>query len=279
LSVGAHAKQRTVACPVRLEGKGLHTGASAKLVICSAPVGSGIRFRKNGFETQISVCAGAGSADRRTRIGEGSGAVETVEHLLAAMFGLGVANAVCEIEGPEVPALDGSALEFVSAIRGAGLLDQAGDWPESVVDKPIFVSENRAALAAHPYDGFKITYTLDYDYPGLRGRTVSLDLDEMVFEREIAPARTFCTEQEAEKLRAAGFGRGADTQNTLVIGPDGPLENELRFEDECARHKVLDLIGDLALAGTRLRAHVIAVRSGHRLNRRLVEMILNERKS
>lgn len=279
MNARVRVKQRTVARPVRLEGKGLHTGTSAKLTILPAALGSGIRFRKNGIETQISARSGEGSAERRTRVGEGGGAVETVEHLLAAMFGLGVANAICEIDGSEIPGLDGSAADFVKALREAGLVDQAGDWPELEVTEPLFLHDNRSVLAAHPYDGFKVTYTLDYDYPGLRGQTVSLEMDEASFEREIAPARTFCTETEAEQLRAAGFGLGADKQNTLVMGPDGPLDNALRFDDECARHKVLDLIGDLALAGCRLRGHVIAVRSGHKLNRRLVETILNERKA
>ncbi len=158
-------------------------------------------------------------------------------------------------------------------VRAAGREPQGAEAPAFEVAEPIFLSAKNAVLAAHPHKGLRVTYTLDYDYPGLRAQTVSFDVDERTFSREIAPARTFCTADEAKSLREAGYGLGADTRNTLVMSPEGPVENSLRFPDECARHKALDLIGDLALLGARLDAHVIAIRSGHQLNRRLVEAI------
>lgn len=267
--------QQTVARDVRLEGRGLHTGEFARLVIRKAGPGSGIRFRRGGIESPAGAGFAAAGAARRTTVGEGAGAVETVEHLLAALYALGVTNAVAELDGPEVPALDGSSIGFVEALRAGGLEPQSEAARTIAVAEPIFLSAKNATLAAHPHRGLRVTYTLDYDYPGMRAQTVSFDVNEPTFAREIAPARTFCTADEAKRLREAGYGLGADTTNTLVMTPEGPAENALRFPDECARHKALDLIGDLALLGARLDAHVIAIRSGHALNRRLVEAILS----
>ena len=145
--------------------------------------------------------------------------------------------------------------------------------------EPIFCHEGSAALLALPHDGLRVTYTLDYPHPALRSQTVSFEVDEGVYARQIAPARTFCTEEEARSLRQKGFGKGADRRNTLVMGPSGPRGNRLRFADECARHKVLDLLGDLGLLNLDLRGHFIGIRSGHALNHRLCELILKDRRA
>ena len=266
--------ERTVRTAVTLEGRGLHTGSFSRTVLKPASEGSGIRFVRGGEEFGA---ASLEEADRRTRAGKGATAVETVEHLLAACYGLGVTNLRIEVDGPELPALDGSAAGFVEALGRAGVETQSRPREAYRVPGPMFVSAPNAAIAVFPHDGFRVTYTLDYPHPALQAQTVAFEVDEATFVREIAPARTFCTDREAEELRAKGFGLGADTTNTLVMTAHGPVGNKLRFSDECARHKVLDLIGDLALTGVALQGHVVAVRSGHALNRQMVRMLSKER--
>jgi UDP-3-O-acyl N-acetylglucosamine deacetylase len=269
--------ERTLRRPVRLAGVGVHTGRAVSVRVEPAPAGTGVRFRRGDAARSafVRAAAGASAGERRSRVGTGAAAVETVEHLLAAASGLGLSNLLVTIDGPEVPILDGSALGFVRAFLGAGLKSQAGRRPVWRVREPLFIADGGAVL---PDDAFRITYTLDYAHPALRGQTVSFRVDERTFVKDIAPARTFCTEEEALALRRRGLGRGADTRNTLVMGPRGPRRNRLRFRDECARHKVLDLVGDLALLGFAIRGHVVAIRSGHALNHRLLRLILNQKR-
>jgi UDP-3-O-acyl-N-acetylglucosamine deacetylase len=194
---------------------------------------------------------------------------------MAALWGLGIANMSAELTGPELPILDGSSLGFVDAFSSAGLEDQKSFFLPIEIQEPVFVSGSTSAILALPHDGLKVTYTLDYPFAGLRAQTVSIEITPDNFLKQLAPARTFCSREEAERLQALGFGKGATTDNTLVIGVDGkPQDNTLRFADECARHKILDLLGDLSFMGADLRGHLIAVRSGHALNHRLRQAIL-----
>lgn len=275
--------QKTLGAEVRLEGVGLHTGERSSVTLKPLGAGSGLVMKRrvgNALETVFcssDVRFDAQSHARRSTLGFDEARVETVEHLSAALYGLGVSNVEVVVEGPEIPVMDGSALEFVKAIRKAGLVDQAIPRGVFAVTEPLFVSTPKAALAVLPDDKFCVTYTLDYKHPKLSGQTVSFEVNEDVFAEDIAPARTFCTEQEAQALRAQGLGKGADYKNTLVMGQDGPVQNRLRFADECARHKVLDLIGDLGVMGFELRGHVVGIRSGHALNRELVLKILEQK--
>lgn len=270
--------ERTVRKPVDIRGRGLHTGKEAEVRILPAGPGTGVIFARPGSESGTRAADAFGrAAERRTRVVAGGQAVETVEHLLSALSGLGVANARIEVRGPEIPALDGSAAGFARAVTRAGLVRQKRRREIFELKEPVFAAAKDAAILALPYDRFRVTYTLDYPHPRLRAKTVSFDVDEKTYLAEIAPARTFCTREEARALRARGFGLGADTQNTLVMGPKGPLRNRLRFADECARHKVLDLIGDLAPLGFAVEAHFIAVRSGHALNREIGRLILQQK--
>ena len=264
------------------EGVGIHTGARARLVCRSAAEGSGIvliradlpgepRWNLTGAGFAAgSVQQGAG---RRTILAGSGGSVETVEHFAAALWALGIADLRAELTGPELPILDGSAAGFVDGFCAAGLQDGRGAFETIAPAEPIFVSADRSAILALPHDGLRVTYTLDYPYPGLGAQTVSADLTPDFFLTSIAPARTFCAQEEVGRLREQGFGKGATTDNTLVMTADGPVGNRLRFNDKCARHKILDLIGDLSLLGADVRAHIIAVRSGHALNHRLREAL------
>lgn len=205
--------------------------------------------------------------------------VQTVEHVLAALVGLGVTNAVLAIEGQEFPVLDGSAVEFTRRFHEWGFREQDAEAPHFKLREPVFCHSGTAALCALPADTFSVAYLLDYGHPKLKAQLVDFQVTAEIFEKEIAPARTFCTSEEAQTLKAAGFGKGADLTNTLVIGADGPVGGTLRFQDECARHKVLDLIGDLGMLGFSLSARIVALRSGHALNRELAECIRKQRRS
>lgn len=278
--------EKTIAQSVELKGRGLHTGAPAMVRLEPAPEGTGLCFfRSDAGSGTPAAGFSAEGAERRSRVGDGDDSVETVEHLAAAAAGLGVLNLNIRVDGPEIPAMDGSAAPFVDAMARAGIREQKGRREVWGPREIIFCARNtgsggrgsNAAIAVFPCETFRVTYTLDYDHPQLSEQTVSFEIREEVFRRELAGARTFCTEAEAAALRARGFGRGADTSNTLVIGGSGPIQNTLRFPDECARHKALDLVGDLALLGFPVRGHFVAVRSGHALNRALARKIIEQR--
>ncbi|MBI4354962.1 MAG: bifunctional UDP-3-O-[3-hydroxymyristoyl] N-acetylglucosamine deacetylase/3-hydroxyacyl-ACP dehydratase [Candidatus Omnitrophica bacterium] len=256
---------------MRLKGTGIHTGAAVELQFQPAPEGTGIVFVRTDLSgrpripAMVACIQDTAPLHRRTTIGQDQVSVQTIEHLMAALWGLGIDNLVIELNGPEVPGMDGSAVAFVDTLQRAGLAAQSA--PRRVLDirEPVYVEHNGAAITALPYDGFRISYTLSYDHPLLHSQFVTFNATNR-FAEEIAPARTFCMEQEAEALRRQGLGRGATYENTLVWGPKGVIQNRLRFEDECARHKVLDLLGDLYLLGAPLRGHILAVKSGHGLN-------------
>ena len=268
--------QQAITQSARVRGVGIHTGAAVELVFQPAPAGTGIVFVRTDLAGRPRIHATVANLvnttplHRRTTIGAGSVTVQTIEHLMAALWWLGIDNLFVELSGPEVPGMDGSAAPFVEALQRCGVTAQTAPRRAAEIREPLWVEREGSAIAALPYDGFRVSYTLNYDHPALRSQFVTFNATSR-FDQEIAPARTFCLEQEAEALRKQGLGRGATYENTLVIGPQGVIQNRLRFEDECARHKVLDLLGDLYLLGTPLRAHVLAVKSGHGLNMRFLQ--------
>ena len=277
--------QRTVKAAVEYRGTGLHSGKEIRLVVRPAEAGTGVQFVRTDLEEHPAVRAHGSNMkarQRRTCIQDGRAEVYTCEHLLAAMFALGIDNAQVEIDGEEVPGLDGASLEFFRALRDAGTVETRSPRPSYSVKSPIYVREGSASIVALPGTGkLTVEYHLDYQQkngtsPGAK-QIVAFELTPENFERDIAPARTFVMEHEVEALRAAGLGKGATPQNTLVMGPNGPQANTLRWDDELARHKILDLIGDIANCGLDLDCHIIATRSGHGLNMALVQRILEER--
>ncbi len=206
----------------------------------------------------------------RTALKNGGAEVHTVEHVLSALAGMGVTDCEIETDGIEIPGMDGSALDFVVAIRRAGLERLERGVEPVVVREKIAIHDGPASLEALPFaDGFKVSYTLDYPGHPLAQGSYEFELSEENFVREIAPARTFAIRPEAERMRAAGFGKGATTQNTVVVDGSSAVDTQLRFANEPVRHKILDLIGDLYVLGRPVRAHVIARYSGHRANRML----------
>ncbi|MEW5894288.1 MAG: UDP-3-O-acyl-N-acetylglucosamine deacetylase [Candidatus Omnitrophota bacterium] len=277
--------QQTLGREISFEGIGLHTGRKILLTIKPSVVNSGITFKRTDLPDQPQWKVSPESlhannvAGRCTIIGKGESSIQTVEHVLSGLYGMGVDNATIEINGPEAPGMDGSALPFVTEIRKAGLVDQ--DMPRTyiVLKKPIAIHDGNSSISMYPADDFKITYVLDYDHRRLSSQVVNFILDRDKFGSEFAPARTFCLKREAEVLQKAGFGKGANCENTLVMDDAGPVENSMRFENECARHKVIDLIGDLSFLGKPVKGHIFAVRSGHHLNAVLVKAIHNQCKN
>jgi UDP-3-O-acyl N-acetylglucosamine deacetylase len=272
--------QRTIAHPASCAGVGLHTGETATVRFVPAAPETGIVFVRTDLDGRPRIPALAPyriAQPRRTAIMCGEAEVHTVEHMISAAVGIGIDNLEIELAGPEAPGLDGSAKDYVKVLREAGTVEQDAPRRECVVTEEIRVEgQNGAELIARPNpSGLKLTYTLDYPLRSLSNVCVEFDVTERTYVDEIAPARTFVLREEAEMLKAFGLGVGASLENTLVFDEDGPVGGvQLRFPDEAARHKVLDLVGDLALLGSRLRAHVIAKKSGHELNLALVNELL-----
>lgn len=276
-------QQTTIGKDAEIRGRGLHTGAEVSLRFVPAGADEGIRFRRTDLPGRPSIPVAAESVGsqlgRHTILGTEPAAVHTVEHVLAACVGLGIDNLTLEIDGAEAPGMDGSAAPFVSLLSSCGIQTLPAPRRTLAVRTPIHVKAQNGSISAlpNPGGGLKVSYTLAYDNPRLRRQDFTFRLEPGSFADLVAPARTFCLEEEVEALRRAGFGKGADLGNTLVVGRQGEiLGNELRFPDEFARHKVLDLLGDLCLAGRALEAHVVAHRTGHAANHALVRRILEE---
>lgn len=274
--------QRTIAKEIRLDGVGLHSGQKAHLTFKPADENSGIKFVRTDLQNRPMFCADmlhimeSAKSLRRTSIGEKGFEVQTVEHLMAALWGLGIDNITVEIDACEVPGLDGSSLPFLEALKEAGIVEQKAQKKLFYVREPVWVEEDGAYLIVIPSREFRVSYTLSYDHPLLKIQYADFESNGLCFEKEIAPSRTFCLQKEAEELRSQGLGKGATYENTLVVGDGGVIKNRIRFENEFARHKILDLIGDLYLTGLNIKGHIIAMKSGHPLNIKLLQKLKSQ---
>jgi UDP-3-O-[3-hydroxymyristoyl] N-acetylglucosamine deacetylase / 3-hydroxyacyl-[acyl-carrier-protein] dehydratase len=242
-------RQNTIAREGALDGVGLHTGAPVKMRLLPAPVNTGVVFRRAdlpGTPEIPALVSNVSSTDRGTTLGSGDARVHTVEHLLAAVVARQVDNLWIDLEGPEPPAMDGSARGFDAA------LDACGTEEQDVA----------------PSHGYRLSTTIEFDHPAVGRQYASFRVDDGSFAREMAPARTFCFEREVEELYSRGLAQGGTAQNAIVLGDDGGIVHgtALRFPDEFVRHKALDIVGDLALVGARLNAHVVADKPGHKGN-------------
>ncbi|MDD5653990.1 MAG: UDP-3-O-acyl-N-acetylglucosamine deacetylase, partial [Candidatus Omnitrophica bacterium] len=264
-------KQKTIEREISISGIGLHTGNKVKVIFKPAPVDSGINFVRTDLPAKPKVKADINSllaqsrSPRRTSIGGAEFDIQTIEHLMSALAGSGIDNLTIEIDNKEVPGMDGSSLNFLEALSKAGIIEQEKERQVFALKDPIFIEEEGSYIIAFPSSEFKISYTLDYRHPYLKTQFLEVKIDGQNFQALLAPARTFCLEEEAAQLQSQGLGCGANYDNTLVVGKNGVVKNKLRFEDEFIRHKILDLLGDLYLLGSPLKAHVIAIRSGHSL--------------
>ena len=272
--------QQTISGTAELQGRGLFTGESVTVRFKPAPADSGITFVRTDSTTPVRLRAHVSTVTkraRRTSIRNGTLAIETVEHCLAALHGLGVDNAEVELSGGELPGCDGSSQAFVDAIKSAGIIEQEAPRRPLVIRETVRVAEGDAELIAVPTDtgDLNILYDLDYGPDGRLPRQIlAVRVSSDTFCRDIAPARTFLFEEEARQFQAAGLGQHLTYGDVVVIGPGGVLGNEFRFPDECVRHKILDLIGDLYLAGRAIHGKIIARKSGHALNHELVRQLL-----
>ncbi|MBI3332630.1 MAG: UDP-3-O-[3-hydroxymyristoyl] N-acetylglucosamine deacetylase [Candidatus Omnitrophica bacterium] len=273
-------KQQTISRPARVEGIGLHTGRLVRAEFKPAPADSGITFVRTDLAGSKPVTASvmtildANRRPRRTSIGNGAVEVHTIEHLMAGCLGSGIDNLLVELNGEEVPGLDGSAHPFIEVFKQVGLKEQPAPRRIVQVREPVWIEEDSAVVAVFPDEAFRVSYTLSYPVASLKAQFFSAAVTPPLFEAELAPSRTFCLAQEVEGLRRIGLGKGATYENTVVIDPSGRIiNNHLRYPDEFVRHKVLDLIGDLYLLGRPIQGHVLAIRSGHALNLKLIQRL------
>lgn len=276
-----HRGQRTIRQPVEVSAVGFFTAADATIRFLPAPAGHGIAFQRIDCRGSRPIPARIEFAPprrRRTALQRDGVCVETVEHALAALTGLEIDNCLVEIDGPEVPGCDGSARQFVDALLEAGVEEQDERREIVTVETPFRLADGSgtAEINAQPIDrpALVIDYQLDYgpDSPIPR-QSLRVEITQESFVAELALARTFVLDSEVAALRASGYGRRTTARDLLVYGSDGVIDNELRFPDECVRHKILDCLGDFALLGCSLYGYFRASRSGHRLNRDLIRRL------
>ena len=276
-------KQKTIASQVSLNGVGIHTGNKANVTFKPADVDAGVTFIRTDISGAPRIKANVGSllqahkSSRRSSIGHDQAEVQTVEHLMAALSSLGIDNIDIYIDNNEVPGLDGSSVNFVEAIEKAGTVQQDKLRYVYTVKEPICIQEGSSSIMILPAKEFKISYTLNYDHPMLAAQFLEIAVNTESFRASLSSARTFCLESEAGELQSQGLGLGASYDNTLVVGKSGVIKNKLRFNDEFVRHKILDLIGDLYLAGCPINGHVVALKSGHSLNLKVAQKIYEQR--
>jgi UDP-3-O-[3-hydroxymyristoyl] N-acetylglucosamine deacetylase/3-hydroxyacyl-[acyl-carrier-protein] dehydratase len=275
-------RQKTIARETEVRGVGFLTGADVCLRFRPAAADSGITFVRADLPGRPKIPAHISRVvprQRRTAIQEGEAVVELVEHVMAALSGLHIDNCEVELDAPETPGCDGSSLAFVEAVSEAGVVEQERPRAMLAIDRPITVRDGKATLTAYPGDGERLVLTYNLDYGpktpiGAQSRFVEVSPES--FRQELATSRTFLLEAEAKALRDAGIGRRTTEADLLVFGPAGPINNELRFPDEPVRHKILDMMGDLALLGKDIAGHVVAHRSGHQLNAELVRELVRQ---
>ncbi len=271
-------RRRTLASQISLRGIGLHSGQPAVMHLVPAEAGTGIVFvRSDAGGVKIpATLEYAGPSFYATVLQRDGLQVCTIEHLMAALYALQVDDLYVELDGPELPILDGSSRPFVRAIRDVGFEELSVERQYMTLTRPVVVSEKDKRIAAYPSPEYRVTYAIDFDHPLLGYQELSVGLwREGDFEEKLAPARTFTFEHEVEFLRRKGLALGGSLDNALVLGADRLLNPELRFPDEFVRHKMLDLTGDLSLLGRPLCAHVVAYRAGHDLHTRLARRIWN----
>jgi len=273
-------KQRTLKNAIRATGVGLHTGEKIYLTLRPAPVGTGIVFRRVDLAAPVDIKADPDHVtDTRmsTTIESQGVKVSTVEHLMAALAGLGIDNAYVDVTAPEVPIMDGSAGPFVFLLQSAGIEEQVAAKQFIRIKKPVRIQEDDKWVQFEPWDGFKVSFSIDFDHPSLRKstQTACVDFSTTSFVKEVSRARTFGFMRDLEMLRAAGLARGGGLDNAIVMDNYRVLnEDGLRYEDEFVKHKVLDAIGDLYLLGHPLIGAFSAHKSGHALNNRILRTLM-----
>jgi UDP-3-O-[3-hydroxymyristoyl] N-acetylglucosamine deacetylase len=271
--------QRTIAEKISCTGIGLHTGEPVQVTLYPARTDSGVVFARTDLAHPVEIPAhrrSVASTAYHTTLGCGDATVGTVEHLLAALYSLGIDNVRVEVDGPEIPVMDGSSASFVFLIRAAGIFDQSSERRRMRIRKRIEIRDGERSIRIDPGRSLRVSYSVDYTHPAIGRQTLEgFTLSGGSFEREICRARTFGFLHEVEALWRNGLARGANLDNAVVMDENRVLNRDgLRWSDEFVRHKVLDLIGDLALIGMPIEGHIFVERGGHALHQQLVAEIL-----
>lgn len=273
-------KQKTIKSEFYLEGIGLHSGKNVRLHFIPQGVNNGIIFRRVDKEalpilTDIHAISEANFA---TIIGTNGTSISTTEHLLAALVGLGIDNILVEVDGPEIPIMDGSSRAFVDAFFKAGVQSLKLEKAYVEVAEPVSVKEEDRWIALYPYDGLKVTFTINYPHPLIGKQQLSLEINPQTFTEEIAYARTFGFKKDLANFYAMGLAQGGSLSNAVVLDDKQVINpGGLRARDEFVRHKVLDLLGDMALLGHPLRGHIVAHKSGHALHHKLIFSLMEKK--
>ncbi|WP_242394340.1 UDP-3-O-acyl-N-acetylglucosamine deacetylase [Anaeromyxobacter oryzisoli] len=277
----AHWKQRTVAKRVSCTGIGLHSGRPATLTLAPAAADAGITFVRMDLGIEIPARNElVVDTMLSTSVAVGKARVSTVEHVMAALHGMGIDNCRVEVDGPEIPILDGSAAPFVCLVHEAGVKELSAGRRYLVVDRAVELRDGDKVARLEPSDAFSVEFTADFGHPLITNQSFRVTLTDRSFEREIARARTFCFLRDIERMQAMGLARGGSLENAIVVDDFSILNPEgLRFPDEFARHKVLDAVGDLALLGMPVVGAFSATKSGHAMNQALVKKVLAEASS
>jgi len=277
LAEPSHLEQ-TIAAAMEFSGIGLHSGAPVRMRLLPATAGSGIVFRRTDLDNfEISAIGrNVAKVSYATSLMKQGVLISTTEHLLSALIGMGIDNVIVELDNLELPILDGSALPYIQAFASVGIKQQRRRREYLRIVKAIEVRENNKFIGVYPGDGYSISYDIDFPPPiGRQG--FALDLSRGDYGSHIAPARTFGFKEDEQKLRDMGLIRGVSPSSAIIVTRDGVENGPLRFEDEFVRHKVLDLIGDLALAGRHILGRVVAERAGHAMHTALVSRLLKDR--
>ena len=276
-------RQRTLNNMIRATGVGLHTGEKVYLTLHPAPVNTGIVFRRTDLDPVVEIQAKAenvGETTLSTTLMNGDVRVSTVEHLLSAMAGLGIDNAIIDVTAPEVPIMDGSAGPFVFLLQSAGIKEQEEPKQFIRIKRPVTVTDGDKVASFKPFDGFKVSFSIDFDHPAFHNRTLKAEVDfcSTSFVKEVSRARTFGFMHEIEYLRSKGLARGGSMDNAIVVDEYQVLnEDGLRYEDEFVKHKILDAIGDLYLLGNSLIGEFVGHKSGHGLNNALLRELIAQK--
>jgi UDP-3-O-[3-hydroxymyristoyl] N-acetylglucosamine deacetylase len=276
---GSLAFEQTIRSAVECEGVGLHSGARVQMRLLPAPAGTGIVFRRvdlDGFEVE-AISRNVAKVSYATSLMKKGVLISTTEHLLSSFIGMGVDNAIVELNNLETPILDGSARPFMDMIGKAGLKRQRRRRVYLRIRREVELREGDKFIGVYPATGYSVSYSINFPHPLIGQETFEVDLSDGQYRREIAPARTFGFLEEEKAMKNQGLIRGATLENVIVLTRDAVINGPLRYPDEFVRHKVLDLIGDLALLGKRIIGRVVADRAGHAMHTALVSRLLRDR--
>lgn len=269
--------QRTLKQETTFSGIGLHTGKHSTVRLKPAQRDAGIVFHRTDKMAVIRAHVGSITDTAfATTFGNGTVKIRTVEHILAALAGLGIDNLIIEVDGPEIPILDGSSTELAGIILKAGIAKQGKKMPYMRITKPFAMEDGHSEIAIFPYEGRKITFSIHFNHHLLDEQNISIELNEENFIREIAPARTFGFLKDVQYMRAQGLAKGGSLNNAIILGDKGVLNSSgLRYKDEFVRHKVLDCIGDFSLVGFPIYGHVVANKAGHSTNIKFLKKLIS----